>query len=117
MMKDFKISFCLSDSQYFTALRLAVGGVCAAADIDVDAAEDFKVCVTESCLILKNCGFSGAEVTLRTDEGLVALVEARRADRLSEGENELSLSLISALVSSCKITKQGNAISKVVLKL
>lgn len=41
-MKEFKLSFCLSDSEYFTALRLAVGGVCAAADLDIDASEDFK---------------------------------------------------------------------------
>ena len=116
-MKDLSVKFDLADSEFFTALRLVAGALCSVAEKDVDAAEDFKVCVTESALILKNCGFSGADVTLRTDEGLVAEVEGRSADRLSEGENELSLSLISALVSSCKITKQGNAISKVVLKL
>ena len=116
-MKNFKVSFCLSDSKYFTAVRLAVGGVCAAADLDVDSAEDFKVCVTESCLILKNCGFDGAEITLGTDDGLTAEICGFDGAALAEGQNEFSLALISALVSSCDIVREGAAISKIVLKV
>ncbi len=116
-MKDFKLAFCLSDSKYYTALRLAVGGVCAAAELDIDATEDFKVCVTESCLMLKNCGFDGAEVILHTFGGVGAEICGTDAGTLSEGENELSLALLSALVSSCEIEKCGKAIKKVILKV
>ncbi len=116
MMKDFKISFSLDDSKFMTAVRLAVGGVCAVADLDVDAAEDFKVCVTESCLILKNCGFKSAEVVLRVSDGVCAEINGYEAETPSEGQNELSLALISALVD-CKIEKCGNVINKVTLKI
>lgn len=116
-MKDFRLSFSLSDSKFLTAVRLAVGGVCAAADLDIDATEDFKVSVTESCLILKNCGFGGAEIVLHTSEGVSAEICGSEAGELTEGENEFSLALISALVSSCDIEKCGKAISKVVLKV
>ena len=63
-MKDFIIEFDLSDSEYMTALRLAVGAVCAAADTDIDGAEDMKVCITESCLILKACGSERVRLSL-----------------------------------------------------
>lgn len=116
-MKDFKISFSLSDSIYLTAVRLAVGGVCAAADVDIDLTEDFKVCVTESCLILKNCGFGGAEITISAADGVSAAICGTQGADLHEGENELSLALISALVSSCEIRRRGSAIEQVTLKI
>ena len=108
-MKDFIIEFDLSDSEYMTALRLAVGAVCAAADTDIDGAEDMKVCITESCLILKACGFERVRVSLGYLGGVCAELHA--------GDSELSLALISALVSSCGLEKQGEAITKLILKL
>ena len=50
-MKTFNVEFALVDSEYMTALRLAVGAVCSITDADVDCVEDMKVCVTESCLL------------------------------------------------------------------
>ena len=51
-MKELSVKFNLADSEFYTALRLVAGALCSIADKDVDAAEDFKVCVTESALIL-----------------------------------------------------------------
>jgi hypothetical protein len=116
-MKDFKINFALCDSEYLTAVRLVVGAICAQSDVDLDSTEDFKVCVTESCIILKNCGFERAEITFVTcgkDNKIVAQVEGIGGTPC-EGDNELSLALVSALVSSCKIEKTQNAIGKVIL--
>lgn len=116
MMKDFKIEFNLADSEYMTALRLAVGAVCAAADTDVDGAEDMKVCVTESCLILKACGFENAVISLSGFNGV-------RADVKGEGgtpkpnDNEFSLALVSALVSSLTLERTGDVISGLSLTL
>ena len=45
-MKEFSVRFDLSDSEFNTALRLVAGALCSLAEKDVDAAEDFKVCVT-----------------------------------------------------------------------
>ena len=115
-MKEFCIEFRLADSEYMTALRLAVGAVCAVADTDVDGAEDMKVCVTESCLILKGCGFDAVKVTLGCEGGVSAVVEGIGGEP-AECDDEFSLALVSALVSSCTLEKTQGAISKISLRL
>ena len=115
-MKEFEIKFCLADSEYMTALRLAVGAVCSAANLDVDAAEDMKVCVTESCLILKGCGCESAQVKLMTKGGFTAEITGVGGESVA-CDNEFSLALVSALVSSVEIERQGEAIHKLTLAL
>ena len=115
-MKEFKVNFCLADSEYMTALRLAVGAVCSAAELDVDAIEDMKVCVTESCLILKGCGFESAEIILNTQDGFVAEI-AGIGGEVCSCDNEFSLALVSALVSKVDIERKGEAIYKLTLAL
>ena len=115
-MKDFKVEFNLADSEYMTALRLAVGAVCAAADTDVDGAEDMKVCVTESCLILKACGFESVKITLSSFEGVHADVRGEGGIPQTS-DNEFSLALISALVSSVTLEKADDVISGLILTL
>lgn len=115
-MKEFKVSFSLADSEYLTAVRLVVGAICSSADSDLDATEDFKVCVTESCIILKNCGFERVEITFCSEDGVRAEV-CGEGGKLTEGDNDFSLALISALVSSCDIENSGEAIKRITLKL
>ncbi len=116
-MKPFVVKFCLADSEYMTAIRLAVGAVCAAGDIDVDGAEDMKVCVTESCLVLNACGFDEAEISLKSlNGGFTASVEGIGGTP-RESDSEFSLALVSALVSSCDIQRKDGAIYKLILKL
>lgn len=115
-MKEIKLSFSLADSEYLTAVRLVVGAICSSADVDLDATEDFKVCTTESCIILKNCGFENVELTFGTQGGVYAIVSGNGGE-CAEGDNDFSLALISALVSSCDIEKCGEAIAKITLKL
>ena len=115
-MKNFNIEFCLADSEYMTALRLAVGAVCAAADVEIDSAEDMKVCVTESCLILKGCGFDGVKVSLGIEGGVHAVIEGVGGLPV-ESDNEFSLALVSALVADCSLERTNGAISKLTLKL
>ena len=114
-MKEFTVKFHLSDSEYMTALRLVCGAVCSAHEMDVDALEDFKVCVTESAIILKNCGFETVTAVFGGGEHLVCTVQGEGGNPV-EGENELSLALISALVENCEITRRGAVIEKVILK-
>ncbi len=115
-MKDFTVSFSLSDSEYLTAVRLVVGAICSASDEDIDATEDFKVCVTESCIILKNCGFENAVITFKADGGVGAEVEGF-GGAPSDADNEFSLALVSALVSECNIERKNGVIGKVILKI
>lgn len=115
-MKAFKVSFALADSEYMTALRLVVGAVCSAAGLDIDASEDFKVCVTESCLVLRACGFEEAEVSLSPEKGVRAHV-AGFGGKPKACDNEFSLALISALVKDCKTEKSGEAIAALTLTI
>ena len=115
-MNSFNVEFCLADSEYMTALRLAVGAVCAVADVGIDSAEDMKVCVTESCLVLKGCGFEGVKVSLGIEGGVKAIVEGVGGTPV-ESDNEFSLALVSALVADCALERKNGAISKLTLKL
>lgn len=113
-MKEFCVKFHLADSEYLTALRLVTGAVCSAHEVDLDTLEDFKVCVTESAIILKNCGFERAEVEFGGGDKVVCAVTGE-GGKPKAGENELSLALISALVGECKIERRGDIIEKVIL--
>ncbi len=113
-MKSLSVEFYLGDSEYMTALRLVAGAVCSTADVDVDMLEDFKVCVTESALILKNGGFEKVRAVFSADGGVTAEIEGE-GGQTKAGDCELSLALIGALVERCDITKQDGIISKVTL--
>jgi hypothetical protein len=116
-MKKFTVQFSLCDSEYFTALRLIAGSVCSAKDVDIDALEDFKVCVTESALILKNNGFEQVKVEFLTDNNVQCTLKGV-GGKPQEADNELSLALIGALVSDCEIEKSDHGmIEKVTLCL
>ena len=74
------------------------------------------MCVTESALILKNCGFEIVDVTFGGTEE-VTCVLCGKGGKPSDGDNELSLALVSALVRECKFEKNGEVIEKVILKI
>lgn len=115
-MKEFSVEFSLRDSEYMTALRLVAGAVCSAADVDVETLEDFKVCVTESALILKNSGFERVKAVFNAEGGVSAEISGAGGE-IKKGECELSLALISALVDKCEINKDGGIIDRVKLKI
>ena len=105
-MEKFKISFPL-ESEYFTTVRLTTGGLCALADFDVDSTEDFKVCVTESLLILKRNGFLNAELSFSVGEMLSCeIVGANQTGEVQDGfEDEISYALLNALLGQVNFRK------------
>ena len=115
-MKSLSVEFYLGDSEYMTALRLVAGAVCSTADVDVDMLEDFKVCVTESALILKNGGFEKVRAVFSADGGVTAEIEGE-GGQTKAGDCELSLALISALVKECALSRRGEIIERVTLKI
>lgn len=115
-MKELELRFNLADSEYLTALRLVTGAVCSAHEVDFDTLEDFKVCVTESALMLKNCGFEKVFVKFVGGENVCCEISGEGGTP-KEGENELSLALISALVGECDIARRGEIVEKVILKI
>ena len=115
-MRQFTVEFHLCDSEYMTALRLVAGAVCSAHSVELDALEDFKVCVTESALILKNCGFEKVRAEFQTASGLSCTLSGAGGSPCA-GNNEFSLSLIRALVTGCGIKSDNGVISKVTFKI
>lgn len=115
-MKELSVKFDLSDSEFYTALRLVAGAFCSIGEKDVDCAEDFKVCVTESALILKNCGFKSVNAVFSVQDGVKAVLTGEGGNP-ADAENELSLALIGALVEKCGIEKCGGVINSVTLEL
>jgi hypothetical protein len=97
------------ESEYFTTVRLTTGGLCALADFDVDSTEDFKVCVTESLLILKRNGFLNAELSFSVGEMLVCeIVGKNQSGEVQDGfEDEISYALLNALLGKVDFEKDG----------
>ena len=109
--------------EYFTTIRLTTGGLCALAGFDVDTAEDFKVCVTESLLILKRNGYVSANVEFTVSETLGCSVVGNQKDDAAETkeesglEDEISRSLLTALLGDVTFVNGANGkIEKIVFE-
>ncbi len=109
-MEKFFIELPLT-GEYLTTVRLTTGGLCALAGFDVDATEDYKVCVTESLLILKRNGYTRASITFTVGEALGAEISGKDMGEAVEEsfEDEISKALLSALLGKVEFTadKQG----------
>ena len=82
-MEKFSVSLPLT-GEYLTTVRLTTGGLCALSGFDVDSTEDYKVCVTESLLILKRNGFKRAQICFEVGEMLACVVRGENRDETQE---------------------------------
>lgn len=98
-MEKFTVTLPLT-GEYLTTVRLTTGGLCALAGFNVDETEDYKVCVTESLLILKRNGYRSASIYFTVGETLACKVQGENGDGAFEEniEDEISRALLSALV-------------------
>ncbi len=113
-MDNFSIKTPLT-GEYFTTVRLTVGGLCTLAGFDVDSAEDFKVCVTEALLILKRNGYAFADVEFTLGEALGCRVVGVGAlgEKQDGLEDEISHALLSALLGSVELVKTADRITEI----
>ncbi len=113
-MNTFAITTPLT-GEYFTTVRLTCGGVCALAGFDMDFAEDFKVCVTESLLILKRNGFTSAEIAFAVGEALGCKIIGKNLEGEKEDsmEDEISHALLSALLGKVEIVKENERVVRI----
>ncbi len=104
-MENFFIELPLT-GEYLTTVRLTTGGLCALAGFDVDATEDYKVCVTESLLILKRNGYTRASICFTVAETLAANICGKDCLQQAEEsfEDEISKALLSALLGKVEFT-------------
>lgn len=110
-MDKISISLPLA-GEYFTTVRLTTGGICALAEFDVDATEDFKVCVTESLLILKRNGFTSAEITFTIGEGMECSILGKEQNGEKEDglEDSISYALLNALLGNVDFEKSDDRV-------
>lgn len=112
--------FCLPlHAELMTTVRLTVGGLAAAAGLDVDAGEDFKVCVTEALLVFKRNGFHKVNAHFDVKEGLKAVLTvdiSTKENKNGDIEDEISYALLGALVDETAFEKNGETITGITLK-
>lgn len=110
-MEKFTVKLPLT-GEYLTTVRLTTGGLCALVGFDVDGAEDFKVGVTESLLILKRNGFTTAEIEYSVSDSLACKVTGVGAcgEKEDSFEDEISCALLSALVKNTQIKKDADKV-------
>ena len=108
-MKTVTLAFPL-DGEYFTTVRLATGGLCSLAEFDTESAEDFKVCVTESLLILKRNGFLHAKISFNVGEMLSCEIvgEEQLGEKEDGFEDEISYALLNALLGKVEFENDEN---------
>lgn len=117
-MEKFTVSLPLT-GEYLTTVRLTTGGLCSLVGFDVDTAEDFKVCVTESLLILKRNGFTTATIAFEVDELLSCSVcGAERGGEKDLGmEDEISRALLEALLGKVEfVCDNAGTVEKIVFE-
>ena len=116
-MEKFTVTLPLT-GEYLTTVRLTTGGLCALAGFDVDTAEDYKVCVTESLLILKRNGFSTASIEFTVGDALGCAVSGvgevgEMCDSLEDG---ISRALLLALLGTVDFVKESDRVVKIVFE-
>ena len=116
-MEKFSVTLPLT-GEYLTTVRLTTGGLCSLVGFDVEGAEDFKVCVTESLLILKRNGFLTATIDFCVGEALGCTVTGvgERGNKEDSFEDEISRALLSALLGKVEFKKDGDYVVKVVFE-
>ncbi len=117
-MEKFTVTTPLT-GEYLTTVRLTTGGLCALCGFDVDATEDFKVCVTESLLILKRNGFQSANMHFTVGEELGFEVTGLESGGNAEDnfEDEISKALLSALLGEVEFKKNSeNKVERISFK-
>lgn len=114
-MEKFLVELPLT-GEYLTTVRLTTGGLCALAGFDVDTAEDYKVCVTESLLILKRNGFTRASIDFTLGDALACNVCGNEKTGETENsiEDEISHALLTALVGEVEFVKDDDGAVKAI---
>ena len=110
--------FCVElplEGEYFTTVRLTTGGLCALVGFDPESSEDFKVCVTESLLILKRNGFKKANIRFETGEALACALTGvgEPAEKEDTIEDEISYALLDALLGKVDFEKENGRVLKI----
>lgn len=115
---NFSMNIPVATTEYFLTVRLAVGGLSEKAGLDIDEAEDLKVCVTESMLILKRNGVKAVNLEFDDGDGLeitVKSIERGDAEECDSTDDEISYALLGALVDDVRLERRDDKTDVIVL--
>lgn len=115
MKKLLSLGFELN-RELMTTLRLATGGVCSMAGLDIDETEDCKVCITESLLLLMHSGYRAARVNFAEDDGVSVRIEAEGEAEEREAEfpdDGISSALLFALAQEVNMVKEKDCLKAI----
>ena len=106
---------CALKNELMTTVRLATGGVCSVAGLNLDDSEDCKVCVTEALLLMKHRGFTAASIDFIGEDGLSVCIEGTEGggEKSSPAEDEISAALLSALAENVVMEKREGELYKI----
>ena len=108
-----------ADTEYLSAIRLAVSGVAGVMDYNLDEIEDLKSCVAEACLLLlcgQKCSF--LQIDMEVDEAIrtsVNGVDVRpdTCEDCQEFNEEISRLMIEALSENAAFEEENGILSSI----
>ena len=101
--------------ELMTTLRLTTGGICSLAGLDLEAAEDCKVCVTESLLLIMHGGYPSAHVSFCEDAGVNVSIEAKgnKQGSIEVPDDGISSALLCALAEDVNMIKENDCLKAI----
>ncbi len=106
------------ESDYLTTVRLATGGLCSLAGLNLDDSEDCKVCVTESLLLLMRSGYTRASIAFLEEDGLSVNIKGIEKTSLAKpsDEDEIAFALLGALVNGLAMEKNEKGVHAIAFR-
>lgn len=117
-MNDIVLKLPLCSNNLLCA-RLTASAVSSLMNINVDDAEDIKICVNEACLILIEAKFDTAEISFNMEKDLRIDIEGtgmcEQGLIITKGNAEISVLLLKSLVDEVQFFDADGKINKISL--
>jgi anti-sigma regulatory factor (Ser/Thr protein kinase) len=98
--------------------RLTTSAVCSLLNVNIEEAEDIKVCVNEACLMFMRFSYKTAKLSFIMDNPLVIRIEAEgKCDKNSfkDGNEELGLTLLNSLLDEARYEHSDGILTGITL--
>lgn len=104
-------------ADYILAIRLAVSAVAQRIGFDIEDIEDLKVASAEACILLLASKPKLIEISMKVETGLILCFDAsgqtQNAVTTSDNNESMSEYLLDALMDSCELIQDKDAVRSV----
>lgn len=105
-----------ADSSYLSVIRLAIAGLAAKINSDLETIEDLKVAVSESCLkVLRETERDTIELEIILEENCITIKNKGIKEKIDKGlniEEDLNIYIIESLVDQLTYSDYGMEMKK-----